>query len=171
MDWLRKKVSGKRNRTKCSGFDLDISYVTDRVLAMSFPASGWEKAYRNPIEEVPLPRAMPPCRLRVFSRNGTNKTTSSSTSATARTTTASSATRCARHTLTSQVRTYQWEDHHSPPMHVLFESVLAMYEFLKKDKRNVVVVHCNAGKGRTGTSIACLLMFAGRAARARPLQA
>lgn len=36
-----------------------------------------------------------------------------------------------------------------------------MYNFLKKDKENVVVIHCNAGKGRTGTAISCLLLFSG----------
>jgi len=29
------------------------------------------------------------------------------------------------------------------------------------DKENIVIVNCNAGKGRTGTSIACFLMYSG----------
>jgi phosphatidylinositol-3,4,5-trisphosphate 3-phosphatase and dual-specificity protein phosphatase PTEN len=43
MNWLRCKVSGKRNRFKSDNYNLDITYITDRVLAMSFPASGIEK--------------------------------------------------------------------------------------------------------------------------------
>jgi phosphatidylinositol-3,4,5-trisphosphate 3-phosphatase/dual-specificity protein phosphatase PTEN len=31
---------------------------------------------------------------------------------------------------------------------------------------NIVIVNCNAGKGRTGTSIACFLMFSGLAENA-----
>jgi|LauGreDrversion4_2_1035121.scaffolds.fasta_scaffold190576_2 phosphatidylinositol-3,4,5-trisphosphate 3-phosphatase/dual-specificity protein phosphatase PTEN len=46
-------------------------------------------------------------------------------------------------------------------MSVLFEVCQAMYEFLSADPRNIVIVNCNAGKGRTGTSIACFLMFSG----------
>jgi len=38
MDWIRSKVSGKRNRYKEEGYNLDITYITDNVLAMSFPA-------------------------------------------------------------------------------------------------------------------------------------
>ena len=38
-----------------------------------------------------------------------------------------------------------------------------MYEFLQADERNVVVVHWNAGKGRTGTSIAWFLVYCGLA--------
>ena len=32
--------------------ELDISYVTSRVVAMSFPAEGIESAYRNHVEDV-----------------------------------------------------------------------------------------------------------------------
>lgn len=52
MNWLRCKVSGKRNRFKDDKYNLDITYITPKVLAMSFPASGWESCYRNKIGNV-----------------------------------------------------------------------------------------------------------------------
>ena len=36
---IRKIVSGQRIRQTDGEFDLDLSYITPRVLAMSFPAS------------------------------------------------------------------------------------------------------------------------------------
>lgn len=52
MNWLRKKVSGKRNRLKQGEYDLDITYITERILAMSFPATGFESCYRNSMSDV-----------------------------------------------------------------------------------------------------------------------
>jgi len=45
-------VSGKRKRLQDEEFDLDMSYITDKIIAMSFPASGLESMYRNPISDV-----------------------------------------------------------------------------------------------------------------------
>ena len=52
MDWLRKIVSGKRRRFAEGNYNLDITYITPRVIAMSFPASGIETMYRNNMGDV-----------------------------------------------------------------------------------------------------------------------
>lgn len=49
---LRKIVAGPKIRTVENGFDLDLTYVTERVVAMAFPAEGFEKLYRNSIDDV-----------------------------------------------------------------------------------------------------------------------
>ena len=54
MDWLRKIVSGNRRRFQDDKYNLDITYITSRVIAMSFPASGFEQIYRNNIGDVSL---------------------------------------------------------------------------------------------------------------------
>lgn len=50
--FIRNLVSKKRRRMLVGGYDLDMSYITDRVLAMSFPAERMRAMYRNPMWQV-----------------------------------------------------------------------------------------------------------------------
>ena len=60
------------------------------------------------------------------------------------------------------VKKYEWEDHHSPALVVLFDACKEIFKFLLIGyPNNVVSVHCNAGKGRTGSTISCFLMYSG----------
>lgn len=52
MNFFRKIVSGSRKRYEKNGYDLDLTYITERIIAMSFPASGFESTYRNNIKSV-----------------------------------------------------------------------------------------------------------------------
>lgn len=52
MNFLRELVSGPKNRYLENGFNLDLTYVTNRIIAMAYPASGYEKLYRNSIDNV-----------------------------------------------------------------------------------------------------------------------
>jgi phosphatidylinositol-3,4,5-trisphosphate 3-phosphatase/dual-specificity protein phosphatase PTEN len=52
MNYIRTLVSGKKKRFIDRKFNLDLSYVTPRILAMAYPASGIETVYRNDIDSV-----------------------------------------------------------------------------------------------------------------------
>ena len=53
MDSIRSIVSQKKKRFTQEGFNLDLTYVCPRIIAMAFPAEGTiEKMYRNPIDKV-----------------------------------------------------------------------------------------------------------------------
>ena len=50
--YLRNLVSKKRRRLTMGGYDLDMSYISDKLLAMSFPAERMRAVYRNPLWQV-----------------------------------------------------------------------------------------------------------------------
>lgn len=50
--YIRNLVSRQRRRMLIAGYDLDMSYITDRLLAMSFPAEHMRAMYRNPLWQV-----------------------------------------------------------------------------------------------------------------------
>ena len=92
---LRKAVSQKKFRFKENGFNLDLSYLTPRIIIFGWPAVGCEHCYRNPRSEVvrfvcrpvAVPYTMwlcasPGCGWSPgFSRSATATVTSSTTSA------------------------------------------------------------------------------------------
>ena len=52
MDYIRTMVSGKKKRFTDRKYNLDLSYITPRIIAMAYPASGLQIVFRNNIEEV-----------------------------------------------------------------------------------------------------------------------
>ena len=45
-------MGGHKNRYKEEGYNLDLTYITPRLIAMAFPGSGLEKLYRNSVDDV-----------------------------------------------------------------------------------------------------------------------
>lgn len=142
MNIIRRIVSGQRNRLMEGEFDLDLTYITPRIVAMSFPASEfYQKLYRNSIESVSkFLEEKHEANYFVYNMSG-NKYDESP--------------------FNGQVLTADWEDHHSPTIQLLFQVCEHMHKFLKKKTENTAIVHCNAGKGRTGTLICCYLLYCG----------
>ncbi len=51
-NFVRRLVSKKKRRFEFGGYDLDLTYVTPRVIAMGYPSEGVSAFYRNPASEV-----------------------------------------------------------------------------------------------------------------------
>ena len=49
---IRRLVSKKKKRYQYDGVNLDLTYITESIIAMGFPSTGTESFYRNPQEEV-----------------------------------------------------------------------------------------------------------------------
>jgi C2 domain of PTEN tumour-suppressor protein len=62
-----------------------------------------------------------------------------------------------------QVLTYSFPGSPSPPLGLLLKLFISMESWLKADSRNVAVIHCLTGKGRTSTVLAAFLCWMGEA--------
>ena len=135
-------MSGQRIRHKCEKYNLDLTYITPRIIAMSYPACDFmQKMYRNDIQDVAnYLEDNHKDKYVVINVSGKQYDTSP---------------------FNGMVLEESWEDHHSPTLLLLTHVCRSMFNFLSKDPENVCVVHCNAGKGRTGTLICCYLLFCG----------
>ncbi|KAG7400153.1 hypothetical protein PHYBOEH_006861 [Phytophthora boehmeriae] len=141
MKALRAAVSGSRVRFMQDGFDLDLTYITPKLIAMGYPASGVEKTYRNDINEVAnFLNSRHPNAYRVYNLSE----------------------RCYDYNkFEGRVSECGFPDHHPPPLQLLLDIMNDMIEWVSKSPKHVIVVHCLAGKGRTGVVCSCYLLLTG----------
>lgn len=144
----RRLVSKKKLRFQEDGFDLDLSYITKRVIAMGFPSEGREGLFRNPLQEVQrfLERYHPGayhvynlCSEREYASAGA---------------------------FGGKYSRFPFDDHQPPPLRLLARFCEHAATHLAASPANVVVPHCKAGKGRTGLVICALLVHTGQSATA-----
>eukprot|EP01012_Entosiphon_sulcatum_P023047 TRINITY_DN28027_c0_g1_i1.p1 TRINITY_DN28027_c0_g1~~TRINITY_DN28027_c0_g1_i1.p1 ORF type:complete len:342 (-),score=45.67 TRINITY_DN28027_c0_g1_i1:96-1121(-) len=136
---IQRVVSGNRSRLIDGDIDIDFTYILDNVAAMGFPAEGLEGIYRNDLNEVAqFLTTRHAGTARVWNLSGRSYDYSK---------------------LGDIVIERGFPDHHPPPLGLLLQVVREMHEWVSASEANVAVVHCLAGKGRTGTVIAAYLMY------------
>nr|XP_054112791.1 phosphatidylinositol 3,4,5-trisphosphate 3-phosphatase TPTE2 isoform X5 [Callithrix jacchus] len=136
---IRRLVSENKRRYVRNGFDLDLTYVTERIIAMSFPSSGRRSYYRNPIEEVVrFLDKKHPNHYRVYNL-------------------CSERAYDPKH-FHNRVSRILIDDHNVPTLHEMVVFSKEASEWMAQDPENIIAIHCKGGKGRTGTMVcACLI--------------
>ncbi|XP_050210246.1 phosphatidylinositol 3,4,5-trisphosphate 3-phosphatase and protein-tyrosine-phosphatase PTEN2A [Mercurialis annua] len=144
----RHAVSQNKRRFQEGGFDLDMTYITENIIAMGFPAgdmsSGFfgyvEGFYRNHMEEV----------IKFFETHHKGKYKVYNL--------------CSERLYDAslfegKLASFPFDDHNCPPIQLIISFCQSAYSWLKEDIENVVVVHCKAGMARTGLMISSLLLY------------
>ncbi|MCQ2819448.1 MAG: hypothetical protein MJ252_19470, partial [archaeon] len=142
---LKHLVSKKKIRFINEDFDLDMAYITDRVIAMGFPSIGCEKVYRNSITDIMSfferyhkgnVKIYNLCleKVRIYNRSLFNR---------------------------SKVALFPSLDHNPCPVQLILEFCVDICLWLINYKDSVAAIHCKAGKGRTGLMICSYLIFSG----------
>ena len=144
---IKEMVSEGRIRMHKRNYDLDLVYITRRVIAMGYPATGCESFYRNSFKDVKrFLNEEHGEKFKVYNlcmeKNRIYKKESFGGPG---------------------VSLFPFQDHQSCPVKLMLEFCIDVCLFLLKDDENVVAVHCKAGKGRTGTMICAYLLFTGLA--------
>jgi hypothetical protein len=142
----RKAVSGKKKRFIQDGYDLDLAYITPRIIVHGFPATGLEHIYRNPRYEIKrFMDAHHKDHYRMFNfccepGRGYHPDV-----------------------YHGRVERYPFKDHNTPPLESMVAFANSVKGWLDEDPENVVNMHCKAGKGRAGLMCCVSLVRTGSA--------
>ena len=136
--YLKSLVSKAKTRFCYDGFDLDLTYITTRIIGMGLPSTSIEGIYRNNMDDVKRffatrhkdhYKVYNLCEEKAYPKDSFYKQ-----------------------------GYYPFVDHEAPPISLLIAFCQDAESFLKENEKNVVAIHCKAGKGRTGTFICCLML-------------
>jgi phosphatidylinositol-3,4,5-trisphosphate 3-phosphatase/dual-specificity protein phosphatase PTEN len=136
---IKTLVSQDKNRFCLDGYDLDLTYITPKIVAMGLPSTSLEALYRNNMSDVQNffnerhhehYKVYNLCEEKKYGKN-----------------------------IFYKQGYFPFKDHEAPPLNLIKPFCEDAKQFLDEDPNNVVAIHCLAGKGRTGTLISCLLLY------------
>lgn len=139
----RKLVSRSKVRYETDSFDLDLVYASpdNRIITHGFPAAGIEHFFRNPRYEM----------VRFFDRYHKNHYKVYNLCC-------EPGRGYAPEVFHGRVERYPFRDHCVPSLECMFEFANSVKAWVEADPKNVVTVHCKAGKGRSGV-MTCIAML------------
>uniref|UniRef100_A0AAQ6ADQ4 Tensin 3 n=1 Tax=Amphiprion ocellaris TaxID=80972 RepID=A0AAQ6ADQ4_AMPOC len=121
------------------GYELDLTYITERIIAVSFPRGCSEEVYSHNLKDV--------TRM-LKSKHADNYLIINLSER--------------RHDLSKmnpKTLDTGWPDLHAPPLDKICTICKAMESWLNADPLHVVVIHCRGGKGRIGVVISSFVHF------------
>jgi len=138
---LRTLISGDKRRYKEDGFNLDLTYITPRLIAMGLPGKGVSTLWRNRVEEVG--------KFLEQNHSGHYKIFSLGKSASD------------FFGIRNNAAWFGWSSKKAPPLELLNRILLAINDWLAASPQNVAVIHCKEGRERSGVVIASYLVKSG----------
>ncbi|XP_065818573.1 tensin-1 isoform X2 [Labrus bergylta] len=127
-------------------YELDLVYITERIISVSFPGSVEEQSYTNNLREV---------ASMLRSKHGHNYLLFNL-----------SEKRYDISQLHPKVLDFGWPDHHAPALDKICSICKAMDTWLSADSHNVVVIHNKGNRGRTGVVVAAYMHYSNISASA-----
>ncbi|XP_029315401.1 tensin-1 isoform X4 [Cottoperca gobio] len=127
-------------------YELDLIYITERIISVSFPSSVEEQSYAANLREV---------ASMLRSKHGHNYLLFNL-----------SEKRYDITQLNPKVLDFGWPDHHAPALDKICSICKAMDTWLSADSHNVVVIHNKGNRGRTGVVVAAYMHYSNISASA-----
>ncbi|XP_063733769.1 tensin-1 isoform X12 [Eleginops maclovinus] len=145
---IRRKQSGIQSVVQAmeESYEVDLVYITERIISVCFPAGAEERSYTTNLKEV---------ATMLRSKHGEHYLILNL-----------SEWRSDLSKLNPKVLEFGWPDHHAPALDKICSMCKAIDTWLNGDPRNVVVLHNKGNRGRTGVVVAAYMHYSNISASA-----